>query len=310
VAETNQRFLDSIHAKVRPTRSWTFPLADDDWIPLAQRAPRVGMCVPHPALALLPSIVSEVPVSVYCGGELADDLFAGPFLMWMDWFEALGPARLVRSLARPGAGVSRKQLARRRAGVALRRLRGTPSKRMFLDPLPSHFRADIRAEHQDWIDRCTDRFRSDVRPYAHLSMMRELDGWLLQNWEVCSSLGIRRSVPFATRAVMELACSVHPSDHALPPKRLIREAFNRDVPANNLLRVDKGADVGSGTTARSAVSVCADVRDLLAEWVEVVHAAVSEREKTTARASVVLPAGDARRVAVLDVAFADPSGSV
>ena len=44
------------------------------------------------------------------------------------------------------------------------------------------------------------------------------DGWVAQNWEVCSELGIRRSLPFYTRAMIELAYSCYLLEHAMPPK--------------------------------------------------------------------------------------------
>jgi hypothetical protein len=77
-------------------------------------------------------------------------------------------------------------------------------------------------------------------PYRYIQSSLDADGWLLQNWELCSELGIRRVIPFVTRTMIELACSVHPSDHAFPIKRLLRLGLRDDVPEANLMRTDKG----------------------------------------------------------------------
>ena len=61
------------------------------------------------------------------------------------------------------------------------------------------------------------------------------------NWEVCSALGIRRSLPFFNREALELAFECHPTELYGPgTKKLLRAALRDDVPAKNLLRPDKG----------------------------------------------------------------------
>ena len=78
-------------------------------------------------------------------------------------------------------------------------------------------------------------------PYRYLEMSRQADGWVAQNWEVCSELGVRRSLPFYCRDVIELAFSCSPLELAMPPKNLLRHGFRSDVPPLNLERTDKGS---------------------------------------------------------------------
>jgi hypothetical protein len=67
------------------------------------------------------------------------------------------------------------------------------------------------------------------------------DGWVAMNWEGTTPLGVRRSLPFCNREVLELAFRCHPADLLGPgPKRLLRVALSGDVPPRNLFRPDKG----------------------------------------------------------------------
>lgn len=68
-----------------------------------------------------------------------------------------------------------------------------------------------------------------------------MGGFVPMNWEACSALGIRRSFPFFTREVFELAFSCHPTELYYPgPKKLLRSALRGYVPERNLFRPDKG----------------------------------------------------------------------
>jgi hypothetical protein len=63
------------------------------------------------------------------------------------------------------------------------------------------------------------------------------------NWEVTSLVGVRRSIPFVTRAILELAFSCHPTEFIGPrqvTKKILRRALVNDVPARNLQRPEKG----------------------------------------------------------------------
>jgi hypothetical protein len=61
------------------------------------------------------------------------------------------------------------------------------------------------------------------------------------NWEAASALGIRRSLPFLNREVLELAFSCHPSEQLGPgTKKILRAALKDDVPAKHLNRQDDG----------------------------------------------------------------------
>jgi hypothetical protein len=76
----------------------------------------------------------------------------------------------------------------------------------------------------------------------YLAMFLERHGFLGMHWEVTSSLGVRRSFPFVTRELLELAYECHPAELVGPgTKRLLRAALANDVPAFNLKRPDKAA---------------------------------------------------------------------
>ena len=64
-----------------------------------------------------------------------------------------------------------------------------------------------------------------------------MDYWLLQNWEVCSALGVRRVTPFWQRGVVELAFSASPTALLGPrTKQPLRRTFADVVPPELLLR--------------------------------------------------------------------------
>ncbi|MGI9326271.1 MAG: asparagine synthase-related protein [Pseudomonadales bacterium] len=237
-------FVRSIAEVVRPQHHWRFPLSELDCLACPERAPAVGMPVPHPALSHLPGMAAECSISVYTGGEAADDLFAGPFVLGKDWIEGISLMQLIRSLRAPWYGVARRFVARQWFEAQT----GTREMPLPADSEPyALFNADICEEYADWIQNQQQRLKQSHHPYRHLLHFFNFDGWLKQNWEVCSELGIRRSLPFWCRQTIELALSIHPRFHALPPKRLIRLGMRNDVPALNLERPDKGAWTESAT---------------------------------------------------------------
>jgi hypothetical protein len=68
-----------------------------------------------------------------------------------------------------------------------------------------------------------------------------------------STLGIRRSLPFFTREVLELAGECHPSELLGDGnKSLLRAALANDVPRLNLERQDKGGWARWGSELRDA----------------------------------------------------------
>jgi len=106
--------------------------------------------------------------------------------------------------------------------------------------LPDFVRPAFRDEYREWRARFARRIAGLDHPYRLVQATLENDGWLVMNWEACSALGVRRSVPFVTRPVIELALRCHPQEHAEPSKRLLRIGLRSDVPPLNLERPDKG----------------------------------------------------------------------
>jgi asparagine synthetase B (glutamine-hydrolysing) len=236
--EEVNRFVRSISDVVRPGRHWRFPMTEQSSLASPQQAPSVGMPVPHPALSHLPAMVAEGGVVVYTGGEAADDLFAGPFVLGKDWIENVSLVQLARSLRRPWYGVARRFVAKQWLDARLGRRRlPIPA----CSKLSAVFRSEIGDEYQSWVNDLEARLKESNHPYRHLLLFFDFDGWLKQNWEVCSELGVRRSLPFWCRETIELALSTDPRIQALPPKRIIRLGMRGDVPRLNLDRPDKGA---------------------------------------------------------------------
>ena len=236
----NQKFVDQILDHVDPDLRCFFAGSPESFVELAATGPRLGIPIAHPALINLPNIASTTPIVTFSGGELADDLFAGPHALWHDWLAGLHPRGLIGAARSPHNPVTAQGLVRLWTQSRLSRLAGRKDRSFSFSPLPKAFHADIREEHCEWVERTTQQFRRHRAPYAYLQASRELDGWIMQNWEACSELGIRRVVPFVTRTVFDLACSLAPGDHALPAKRLLRMGLSADVPAENLWRSDKG----------------------------------------------------------------------
>ena len=111
----------------------------------------------------------------------------------------------------------------------------------FPSELPGYIRADIRREYRDCFSRIRRRIARDRAPLSHLAARCEADAFVAMNWEAASALGIRRSFPFFTREILELAFDCHPSELIAPGyKKLLRAALRDDVPERNLNRPDKG----------------------------------------------------------------------
>jgi asparagine synthetase B (glutamine-hydrolysing) len=237
--DPNAPFVDSIAAHVEPLWHRRFSYRDEDFVRMRRRSPRLRLPIAHPALIELPGLLERGPITVYTGGEVADDLFAGPYLAWGDGLTSLTPTRWLRALADPSLDLPRRLVARRWLGHQRRgrvKIQSTVSTR-----LSDIVVEDLRDEYREWALRFRAQVAADPSPYWQLNAIREMDGWIFQNWEVCSEFGVRRSVPFHTRELLELAYSVHPSDQAPPTKRLLRLAGAGHTPPMNLWRHDKGA---------------------------------------------------------------------
>src|SRR5205823_5088277 len=81
----------------------------------------------------------------------------------------------------------------------------------------------IREEYRDWFRRWRREAAAARHPLESLAHMVEWDGWLTMNWEMASACGVRRTHPFWTRELLELAFSCHPAELIGPgTKKLLR----------------------------------------------------------------------------------------
>jgi asparagine synthetase B (glutamine-hydrolysing) len=268
--ERNDRYVKRIVEYIRPTRQWVHPLAQAAMLMSYRTAPTVGLSVPHPALLRLNSLRHEADIKVFTGGESADDLFGGSDHLDGDWVSSIGVRALGRSFFQTPRPVGQRQMLRHFTnnvvhGVGLGRPFTVDQPwALFVSPLAELFSSELRAEFAEICQRWQRRYSLSEDPYELLTLTREeFDGWQLQNWEVCSEFAIRRSIPFHDRSVMELAYGLHPSDHALPAKRLLRTAMNDDVPPEILTRQDKGGSGSASPEADCEIQVSDQVRPLL-----------------------------------------------
>ncbi len=239
--QKNQAYIDSIKSDTRPTRSWDVHYNQRESLELMGAALRVGLPVAHQSMQSLPRLNSEASIAVFVGGEMADDFLGGPQHLRFDWANAAGPAAFASAFRAPVRGIGRKELTQLCGRNLLRSLTRRSGPPGYLSSAGPVFASHLRDEFEEWKRRTEAQQFQFGHLYGAVRMaLFERDGWLAQNWEVCSSLGIRRSVPFVAPGLVELACSLHPTDHAMPPKRVLRMGFGNDVPAFNLNRTSKG----------------------------------------------------------------------
>lgn len=215
-------------------RRWVVRLRATTRLELLGAAPRVVFHVIHPALCDLPRVLREAPVRVLFGGEFADEVCGSVFTL-PDWAAHTSPVALLAGLGRLPTGP--RDLARwaKRRVLAARPLLPYPPD------LPDFVRREVREEYHGWLERRRRDVAADDRPLRQLALRSELDGFVAMNWEVSSALGVRRSFPFFSREVLELAFECHPAELVGPgTKKLLRAALRDDVPAINLGRQDKG----------------------------------------------------------------------
>lgn len=245
-------YIEPLRREYGVERYWeTFvpkTLAIEFWL----KGPRIVFHVLHPALCSLPEVLREAEVKVLFGGEYADNVCGHSFTV-PDWARHTSLFRIltdVKSLLREPKDPARWLRQR------LYLLRGNP-----LLPVPGNLltasRADEKTveffspqvieEYQEWYARQKKRLLDDRRPWRYLALDSEImDSFVTMNWEACSALGVRRSMPFFTREIFELAFSCHPVElYGGGVKKLIRRALVNDVPYRNLFRPDKGAGAGA-----------------------------------------------------------------
>lgn len=228
-------------------RRWTVLFHERLVLDLWRAAPRIVFHVIHPALCSLPGVVREAPVRVLFGGEFADEVCGSGYTLPDLWAQTplLRLLSDVRRRSREPRDVAR--WAKHRLAACLGRLAlPFPKDLLSTDPQKGtpldFFHRQVQEDYRAWWDRRRQEVRDDPAPWRSLAVRSTaLAGFVPLNWEACSALGIRRSVPFFNREVLELAFACHPTELYGPgPKKLLRSALREDVPERNLQRPDKG----------------------------------------------------------------------
>lgn len=173
------------------------------------------------------------PPDVSFGGELADEVVGSRNFTLPDL------AVVARSHVARAAVTRRLPRSRRALGAIAK---GTAPARTPV-PWPHRFPPWVQpalGRELVEVDRLMRRTCGMERPSALWLRVLHLD-WQAMQWEVCSALGVRRSSPFSTREVLELALECHPLELLGPlDKRLLRGALAGIVPDDVLQRADKG----------------------------------------------------------------------
>lgn len=217
------------------------------------KGPRIVFHVLHPVLCSLPGILKEVEVKVLFGGEYADNVCGHSFTI-PDWAIHTSLFRLltdVKSIMKePKAPVIwlRQRLSFLRSEPQMP-IPGNLLTHSRTDGKPvKFFSHQVIEEYREWYNRQENKLLEDSMPWRYLALDSEIiDAFVTMNWEACSAFGIRRSLPFFTREVFELAFSCHPVElYGGGVKKLIRRAMVNDVPHRNLFRMDKGAGQWAG----------------------------------------------------------------
>jgi asparagine synthetase B (glutamine-hydrolysing) len=212
-------------------------------------APGLPFQILNPALCDLHRIRAEQDVRVLVCGLFADEV-CGYHQRMPDWLDYT-PLWSLLTEPVPFGRRDYVNWARRRVRKALRR---SPRHVRFLVELPDWTRPDVKEEHREWLRRRRAALGRDQRPLVELAHLTTTDAWVAMNWEGTAPLGIRRSLPFFNREVLELAFKCHPRELLGPgPKRILREALSDDVPARHLLRPDKAVWRSHLVTARWAI---------------------------------------------------------
>ncbi len=235
-ARLDASYLDPLVAELSIAPHLRYPVGTADWLALAAGAPPVAFPVIHPALQVLGELVGEWGVEVLVGGEFADEICGGSFAL-ADWLDAVSLPRLVSQLtALPrGRRDVRAWAGRRRSG-----------RQHCPGPWPAALedwaRPEVDAEYQAWRADQLRALRASSAPHRYQrAVLTWLEGALAMNWEVCSSLRVRRAFPFLSAEVLQVVAGCHPVELLGPGvKRLERQAFAGLVPERYLHRPDKG----------------------------------------------------------------------
>jgi asparagine synthetase B (glutamine-hydrolysing) len=228
-------YIDSLVSRFGIAPAHKLELREETDLRWIAAPPGLPFQILHPALCDLPRVCAEQEVRVVVCGMFADEV-CGHRQRMDDWVRHTSLRGLLAGAPLPFGRRDYLRWARRRLQSALGRPR-VP----FSDELPAWARPEAAAEYREWWrDQRAARAR-DRRPLRELAGRVAADGWVAMNWEGTAPLGVRRSLPFFNREVLELAFQCHPRELLGPgPKRLLREALRDDVPPKNLLRSDAG----------------------------------------------------------------------
>lgn len=234
----DEHYVEVIASNYRFDPHWRVLLDGPKRIELLRRPHPACFAIVHPALGILPELLAERPIDILVGGEHADEV-VGTLALLADWathtsLHALlagGRASWPSQTYRDPARWAKRRLAHRLGRVQM----------PLPEELPEMIRPELRDQYADWLSDQRRRAAGDRRPLRQLALSARQDPFVVMNWEGTSPLGIRRSLPFFNREVIELAFSCHPSEQLGPgAKKLLRAALRSDVPAENLDRQDKG----------------------------------------------------------------------
>lgn len=233
-------FLDPLIDELSIRPHWTRELSLLNRIEWLDGLPPVAVPVVHPVLCLLGEAAAAMESSVLVGGEYCDEICGGELARYDLMRTASGAEMVGRLLG--GGWRGTRSWARHRLG------------RLHL-PSPYGTLPDIVAEHlqEEFAAGCEDRARALAESRKLHAFTLQIwdanEGPVAQNWEVCSALSVRRTMPFLTRGVIDVVASCRPADLISPTvKHLSRSAFRGAVPSRWLDRADRGhfgADPGS-----------------------------------------------------------------
>ncbi|HMJ14475.1 MAG TPA: asparagine synthase-related protein, partial [Polyangiaceae bacterium] len=205
VFERERVHVERAHRAAKLLQARIVRLAPRTWFELQRQAPESVVMVLHPALCMLPDIARELDIRVLFGGEFAD-VVCGSTPTLKDWAAETSLFRLLTGLhALPNGRSDIPDWFR----YKLRLWLGRPYTR-YPAELPAIIRPSVRAEYAAWARARSREVARDPLPRPALPLYAEHVGFVAQNWEVCSELGIRRFYPFFSRRALELAYACHP----------------------------------------------------------------------------------------------------
>jgi len=237
----NQR-IERIRKEFNVTEHLTHELSIGVRAEFLMLSPPLPLFQFHPVLCYLPELVRRWQPVTLTGGEYADRLLGGRGQTLWDLCRDSSLGVLWRSTVV-------KDFVRLFAARTLgevgpgRKFRGSP----YALALKSWIRTEVKEEYGAWLQEGSAEAANDSFPRWHLRQRIRMNAAITMNWEACSRLNVRRTYPFLTRKLLDLALTTHPADHygrsprqgRSSAKLLLREALHALVPSANLYQTDK-----------------------------------------------------------------------